>query len=183
MMGFVSPSSKIERAVQAFLVLQEKADADTTFISNDLRTRTFPNITIVATGFSPTVPHRQGGVVYFGIQHHFSVAQDPANPDNGALRAIMDGYVGATADSMTISDGNSLNAVADGITGAGRWLAQTDGTPAGDAIAANNADMANFRCDWVKMETPFLTRGKTDDKGDYWVEILNFSAFVSQAEN
>ena len=95
----------------------------------------------------------------------------------------MDTFVGATADSMTVSDGNSLNVVADGITAAGRWLAQTDGTEAGDAIANDNADMANFRCDWIKMETPFLTRGKTDDKGDYWVEILNFSAFVRQAAN
>ena len=182
-MGFISPSSKIERAVKTFLILQGKADEATTFISNDVRVRSFPNRTILATGFSPTVPYRQGGTVYFCIQHHFSTAQDPAKPDTGAMRAAMDAFVGATADTMTISDGNSLNVVADTITAAGRWLAQEDGTPEGNAIAANNADMANFRCDWIKMETPFLTRGKTDDKGDYWVEILNFSAFVSQAAN
>jgi hypothetical protein len=182
-MAFVNPSSKIERAVMAFLILQSRADPTATFISNDVRVRSFPNRTILATGFNPSVPHRQDGVVYFGIQHHFSGAQDSSNPDVGALRKAMDDFVSATVDTMTISDGNSLSTVADGITRAGRWLAQTDGTDDGDAIAANNADMVDFRCDWIKMETPFLVRGKADEKGDYWVEILNFSAFVSQASN
>ena len=85
---------------------------------------------------------------------------------------------------MTVSDGNSLTPVADALTAAGRALAvdaSAGADPSQVAIAAANADMTNFRCDWLKMETPFLVRGKPDDKGDYWVEILNFSAFVSQA--
>jgi hypothetical protein len=140
-----------------------------------------PNRTILATGFSPTFPHRQGGQVYFSVQHHFRESPE-TEADDGTLRKALDAFVGASADSLTISDGNSLQAVADGITAAGRWLAQTDGTPEGDAIASNNADMAHFRCDWVKMGSPFLTRGGKDDgKGGTWVESRNFSAFVSQA--
>lgn len=182
-MAFVNPCSKLERAVAAFLVLQGKADADATFISNDLRDRTFPNKTVVASVFNPNLPHRQEGVVYFSIEHRFSVVQDPDRPDTGDLRAEIDAFVGGTGDTMTISDGNSLDAVADGITAAGRWLANTDGTAAGDAVASQNADMLNFRCDWVKMEMPFLNRGKSDKTGDFWSEIMNFSAFVSQAAN
>ncbi|MEN6533314.1 MAG: hypothetical protein ABFD89_06600 [Bryobacteraceae bacterium] len=182
-MAFIGPSSKLERAVKALLVLQGKADEGNTFISNDGRQRGFPNRTILATGFSPTVPHRPDGRVYFGVQHHF---RSPGS-DDGTARAAMDAFVGASADTLMVSDGNSLQAVADAITSAGRWLAQTDGTPEGDAIAKQNADMAGFRCDWIKLGDPFLTRGKTDDGGvegaAHWVEILNFTAFVSQAEN
>lgn len=181
-MGFISPCSKLERALRAFLILQGKATLESTFISNDARERCLPNRTILASGFSPRVPHRQEGEVFFSVRHYFNVAPLAQGEPDGAQRAAMDAFVGASADSLTISDGNSLQAVADGITAAGRWLAQPDGTPEGDAIAAKNADMANFRCDWVKLATPFLSRGgKEDDKQSIWVESLNFSAFVSQA--
>jgi hypothetical protein len=198
-MGFVSPSSKLERAVKAFLMLQGKAavlidptkpvaEDGNTFISNDGRVRSFPNRSILATGFSPTSSKRPDGRVYFGVQHHF------AAPGAGSTtgRAAMDLFVGASADSLMVSDGDSMQVVADGITAAGRWLAQTDNTPEGDAIAADNADMVNFRCDWIKLADPFLVRGKADSgstDGDWaeskghWVEILNFIAFVSQAGN
>ena len=180
MMAFISPCSKLERAIAAFLVLQGKSATEETFVANDVRQRVFPNRTVLASGFNPTVPYRQGGVVFFSIQHHFNVLEDDQSPQ---LRAELDAYVGDTVDTMTVSDGNSLNAVADGITAAGRWLARKDSTAAGDAIAANNTDMVAFRCDWVKMETPFLTRGRIERDEQCWVEILNFSAFVSQATN
>ena len=180
-MGFISPSSKIERAVRAFLVLQGKADDASTFISNDGRVRMFPNRTILATGFSPTSPKRPDGRVSFEVRHHFAAP----GGDDGSQRAAMDAYVGASADSLMVSDGDSMNAVADAITAAGRWLAQTDNTPAGDLVAAQNADMASFRCDWIKLSDPFLTRGRVeaDDGKAHWVEVLNFMAFVSQATN
>lgn len=195
-MAFISPISKLERAVKAFLIEQGKAEEGSTFISNDGRVRGFPNRTILGTALSTTAKHRPDGRVYFGVQHHFRApgidagAARPPSSDSGAARAAMDAYVGDSANSMMVSDGNSLLAVAVGITDAGRRLAQTDGTPAGDAIATQNADMVNFRCDWIAQADPFLTRGKCGDgstEGDWaeskghWVEILNFTAFVSQA--
>ena len=183
-MAFVSPCSKLERAVRAFLILQGKATEAATFISNDLRDRTFPNRTILAPHFSSAAPFKQGGIVTFSIQHRFSVAKAPGGNDGNALRVTMDGFIGATVDSMTAGDANSLNLVADALTAAGRWLAKADGTDEGQKIADANADMVNFRCDWLKMGDPFLVRGgKADEKGDFWMEILNFSAFVSQAAN
>lgn len=185
-MAFISPISKLERAVKAFLIEQGKAEEGSTFISNDGRVRRFPNRTILGSALSTTAKHRPDGRVYFGVEHHFRAPGIDAAP----ATAAMDAYVGASADSMMVSDGNSLLAVAVGITAAGRRLAQTDGTPAGDAIATQNADMANFRCDWIAQADPFLTRGKCRDgstEGDWaeskghWVEILNFTAFVSQA--
>ena len=180
-MGFISPGSKLERAVRALLILQGKSTADATFISNDLRDRVFPNRTVLASSFTPTVPHRQGGVVTFSVEHHFNTEEQAGDLDGSARREALDAFVGATADTLTVSDGNSLNSVADAITTAGRWLAQTDGTPEGDAIAANEADMASFRCDWIKMSEPFLVRGRTKDEEGTWLEILNFTAFVSHA--
>lgn len=152
------------------------------FISNDSRTRNIlPNRTILAHSQMQTRSYREEGEVFFGIQHHFPAIDQPGTVP-GTQTAAMDIYVNATEATLFgfDPDGKSLNALADAITAAGRWLAQTDNTPAGDLIAEQNADMINFRCDWVKASSPYLTRGNTEhSKGVNWVEILNFSAYVS----
>lgn len=181
-MAYKNPASKLERAVQAFLILQTKADAGETFISNDSRQRVIPNRTVIVTAFSPERPYRPEGTCYLQIQHHLPAAVQPNDGDVNIRRVEADEYLGATMDSMLNGDKQSLAAVADQITAAGRWLAQTDGTPEGDQVAADNADMVNFRCDWIKMATPFQTRGN-NESGTNWVEILNFQAFVSDASN
>lgn len=175
-------SSKLERAVRALLVLQGKATMNDCFISNDSRTRNIlPNRTILVHSQMQTRSYREEGEVHFGIQHHFPAVDQPGTVA-GTQTSAMDSYVDDTEATMFgfDADGKSLDALAAMVTAAGRWLAQTDNTPDGDLIAAQNADMANFKCEWVKAYNPYLTRGNADNsQGTHWVEILNFSAFVN----
>jgi hypothetical protein len=57
-----------------------------------------------------------------------------------------------------------------------------DQTQAAIQLAQNNADMVNFRCDWIKWATPELTRGRESDTTN-WAELLHLAAFVSTASN
>lgn len=171
--------------MRALLVLQGKTTWDDSFIANDSRTRTLPNRTFVVTSFSPTRGWRPEGVCQMEIWHNF---QATAQPDQSITEPSvdLDAYLGATFDTLNL--GGALNAtnmgpLADAITAAGRWLAipdPTDQTGTAAKIAADNADMVNFRCDWVKMSTPSLTRG-TDKATTNWSEIVHLSAFISHA--
>ena len=182
---FISPASKLERAVRALLILKGKATWDDTFISNDSRTRVLPNRSFDVTSFSPTRPYRPEGVCQMQIQHHFSA---PAQPGQVVTQpgVDLDAYVGDTFDTLNL--GGAQNAtdmapLADAITQAGRWLAipdPDDTTGAAALIVAANKDMANFRCDWVKLATPLITRGH-DTRTTNWVEIIHLSAFVSHS--
>ena len=182
---FVSPASKFERAMRALLFLQGKAKWDNAFISNDSRERKLPNRTFVVNSFSPTRGWRPEGVCQMQIQHHFSA---PAQPNQVVTQPSvdLDAYLGTTFDTLNL--GGALNAtdmapLADAITLAGRWLAipdTNDTTGAAALIVSANADMANFRCDWVKLSTPLITRGH-DTTTTNWVEIIHLSAFVSHS--
>jgi len=185
-MAFNNPASKFERAFRQFLIQQGAATEADCFIANDSRSRNIlPNRTIIVVAFSPKNFFRSEGTCHVQIQHRFPALVQPGETNPDAQRIQMDAYLGDTIDSMVCGDGQSLELVADAITKAGRWLAQPDGTPEGAAIAQNNLDMANFRCDWIKQVQPFLTRGQSEIEpgGDktFWAEILNFSAFVSTA--
>jgi hypothetical protein len=94
---------------------------------------------------------------------------------------LMDEMVGDTIDSFACGDRQSLNRVADAITAAGRDLATSDGSAQGDKDAADNADMENFRCDWIKFAHPMITRGRASEDSTNWVEVVNLTAFVSNA--
>ena len=186
---FVSPASKFERAMRALLILQGKATWSDAFISNESKpaTRALPNRTIIATSFSPTRPYRPEGVCHMEIWHHFDGIDQPNQTPNSQQTA-MDSYLGDTFDTLNL--GGALNAtdmspLADAITAAGRWLAipdANDTTGQAALIVAANADMVNFRCDWVKLSTPLITRG-SDKSTTNWVEIIHLSAFVSHASN
>jgi len=181
-MAFNNPASKFERALRAYLIAQGKATAANTFVANDSRARNvLPNRTIQATSFNPRYGHRPEGEVQFNIQHHAEALEQGADVGTDIQRVNMDKFLGDTMDSMAVGDAQSFNLLADAITTAGRALAVSDGSQAGDAQAAINADMVNFRCDWVKNGHPLLTRGHPDGNAVLWVEILNFSAFVSAA--
>jgi hypothetical protein len=177
-------SSKLERAVRALLVLQAKGTWENTFLSNDSRDRILPNRTILTHSENFERSYRAEGVCHFSIQHHFKAALQPGDGDR-VRRVAMDAFVEATEATIFGFDpaGKSLNNLADQITAAGRWLAQTDNTPEGDKIAADNADMVNFRCDWVRKANPYLTRGHTQTHtgATNWVEMLNFVAGASTA--
>jgi len=178
---FTSPATKFERAVRAFVFLQGKGTLDDSFIANDSRDRTLPNRTYVASSFSPDRSYRPEGVVTLDIQHHFAAVEQPDQTAQ-AQRVAMDAFVGDTMDALNADSGNpSLVNLADAITRAGRWLAVTDNTPEGDAIAAANPDMVNFRCDWIKFGQPLISRGKPDNDSSNWVEVIHLSGFVSHA--
>ncbi len=183
---FVSPASKLERALRALLILQGKANWNDAFVSLDSRVRSLPNRTFIVRSFSPTRGWRPEGVCQLEIQHYFAAVDQPNQPAN-TQQVSMENYVGDTLDTLNL--GGSLNAtnmgpLADAITQAGRWLATPDpnGQPgdAADLIVQSNLDMSNFRCDWVKMSTPEITRGN-DTNTTNWVEIVHLSAFVSHS--
>jgi hypothetical protein len=183
---FISPATKLERAMRALLILEGKTTWDDAFISNDSRARTLPNRTFVVRSFSPTRGWRPEGVCQMEIQHHFAAVDQPNQTPN-SQQVSMENYVGDTLDTLNLggqAEATNMSALADAITNAGRWLAIPDpnGTPgdAADLIVKANLDMANFRCDWVKLSTPHITRGN-DTATTNWVEIIHLSAFVSHS--
>ena len=193
---YVSLASKLERAARALIILQGKSQDSTsfyengdTFVANDSRTRTvLPNRTCVVPVVNPQFGHRPEGVLHLQIQHKFRAFIQPDENDWEVRRLEADNYLGATMDTMGIGDGNSdssMPQLAAALTAAGQWLAKVDpnaavGSPA-DKLAKNNADMVNFRVDWIRRAPGFLTRGFADEDSDIWVEILNFEVFVSYA--
>ena len=182
-MAFNNPSSKLERAVCFSLILQGKGTTSDTYQADYSGTRSLPNRTVMASSFSPQRPNRQEGVVHFQIQHHFPAAVQPGETES-IQRVQKNAYLGETYDSMTVGDGNSFQITADAITAAGRALAvdESGGSdPVLAQLAADNPDMLEFRCDWVKQSNPFLIRGRADGDSSVWVEILNFEAFVTNA--
>ena len=182
-MAFNNPSSKLERAVWFYLILQGKGTTADTFLADYSGTRSLPNRTILATSFSPHRPFRPEGEVRLQIQHHFPAAAQPGETES-IQRVQKNVYLGETYDSMTVGDGQSLQITAEAITAAGRALAvdESGGSdPVLAQLAADNPDMLEFRCDWIKQSNPFLVRGRPDGDASFWVEILNFEAFVSNA--
>lgn len=204
MPAYVSLASKLQRAVRCLLILQGKSmDAVTfsangdCFIAEDSRARKIlPNRSILATSVNPLhKKERPEGVVTLQIQHKFEAVLQPDEQDDWEKRRLeMDQYFGATCDTMGIGDNNQdtgMNELAAAITAAGRWLATPDPNPPADPVAAaaeaklvaNNADMVNFRVDWIRRGTPFITRGEAEGHAALWVEIMHFEAGVSYAAN
>ena len=177
LMAYNNAASKLERAVRAFLISQGKTTTANCYTMNGSNDKVLPNRVIGCVSFSPQRPYRAEGWVRLQIDHRFSGALDPNETDTDKQRWLIDSFLGDTLDSLMISDGNSLNTSADGITAAGRALA-TDPDP---VVAADNSDMANFRCDTIKLGDPMHTRGKTDDQAAVWLEALHFMCFVSPA--
>mgnify|MGYP006921323517 CR=1 FL=1 len=181
-MAYNNPTSKLERAIRAYLIAQGKAEPENIYIANDSRTRALPARTVIAPAFNPRYGHSSEGECSLAIQHVFSAAIDTPETNFSTQRVLMDKMVGDTIDSFACGDRQSLNRVADAITAAGRALATSDGSEQGDIDAADNADMVNFRCDWIKFAHPMLTRGRASEDGTNWVEVVNLTAFVSNAD-
>jgi hypothetical protein len=181
---FINPSSKLERALRALIILQGKGTWDNSFIANESRVRSLPNRTFVVTRFNPVRPARPEGWCFAEIQHHFAAGAQPGQ-DTSTPRVNIENFFGDTMDTLNLGGTNDtdMGTLADAITKAGRWLATPDpNDPTGMAakIVAANADMAAFRCDEVKFLTPQITRGN-DTNTSNWVEIIHLAAFVSHA--
>ena len=185
---FTSFTSKAEKAFRALLILQGKGTFNNSFVSNDSRPRKLPNRTFVVTAFQPTRPYRPEGVCLLEIQHHFPAFVQPQQlnsinqKDDNAQQNAIDTFFGDTMDTLNMSgtDDQDMQGLATNLTKAGRWLAVADGTPVGDQIAADNAEMANFRCDWVQFGNPMITRGRDRDSTN-WIEIIHLKCFISHA--
>lgn len=192
---YITLASKVERAVRAFIILQNPQFIIGNFLNNDCFTsnssqqRTLPNRTIVATSIDPQRKQRPEAIVHLEIQHNFSGTIQPGTTDQDTARVNLDQYVGETGDTMNISqldNDDAMDLLSAGITNAGRWLAIPPPNPATDPlgvqIATDNADMVNFRVDWVRLAHPLHTRGK-DQATTNWLEILHFELGCSYASN
>jgi hypothetical protein len=185
---FTSFTCKAEEAFRALLVLQGKATWGNSYVSNDSRERILPNRTFVVTAFQPTRPYRPEGTCILEIQHHFPAVIQPGQinslglPDLNAQKKAVDAFFGDTMDTLNLAgtDDQDMQGLATAVTQAGRWLAVPDGTPQGDQVAADNAGMVNFRCDWVQFGNPQITRGRDRDSTN-WIEIIHLKAFISHA--
>lgn len=183
---FVTPT-KLERALRALFILQGKATWADSFISNDSTDRPVPNRSFVVGSFTPTKPYRPEGVCELQIQHHFHAVAQPSVPSTQP-RVGLEDYIGDTLSTLNLGgqgEATDMNALADAITAAGRWLATNNpngNSPQEDEMVKANSDMVNFRCDWVKFSTPFITRGN-DTSTSNWLEIVHITAFVSHASN
>src|SRR6185503_17467758 len=98
---FISPATKLERAVRSLLILQGKATWADAFISNESRDRPLPNRTMVSRNFSPTRPYRPEGVCSLEIQHHFFGVAQPGEVDT-ITSVAMDAYLGDTMDTLNL---------------------------------------------------------------------------------
>jgi len=176
-MAFNNAASKTERAVRAYLIFQGKATTADCYTMNGSNDKVLPNRVIGCMTYSPMRPNRPEGWVRLQIDHRYNAALDPNDSNLETQRVLIDSFVGDTMDSLIFGDRDSLNVVADGITVAGRALA-SDADP---VIAANNADMVNFRCDTIKQGDPVHTRGRSNEEAGVWLESLHFMCFVSTA--
>ena len=186
---FTNPTCKLEKALRSLIVNQGKGTWDNSFVSNDSRPRVIiPNRTFIVSAFAPIRPYRPEGVCYLEIQHHFPSVVQPTEAnalgqvDYNLRQKQLDQFFGDTMDTLNLggTDDQDMQPLATAITYAGRWLAIPDATPAGIQMAADNGEMANFRCDWVKFGAPAITRGN-DKESTNWVEIVHLVAAVSHA--
>lgn len=181
----------------SYLVNQGKGTWDNTYVSNDIRDRNTPLRSMISPIVKSTKPYRPEGVVVLEIQHHFPIS-DPNNPYGPLDPQQAKEWIGETFDSINCENPPSQNMgkLADGLTAAGRWLAIPPAAQVANptqaqitqyaldiAQAAANADMANFRVDWVMYSNPIYTRGRVEktDGGLFWAEIIHLEAFVSQS--
>jgi hypothetical protein len=184
---YSNPADQVERAVQSLLVNMGLGTLDATYLFNDGRVRCqAQNRTLLAESVRGQRPYRPEWVVHLQIQHWFPGVQQvqplqndqgvDVSPWTGNDRVNFNAFIGATVDLLGYDTDQAMTNVCANITAAGRWLAQTDGTPVGAQIAAANADMANFRVDWVKQGEPFITRGKPEGHTDSnsWAEVVHF---------
>ena len=183
--------------MRSFLVNQGKGTWQNSFVTNDVRNRVTPNRSIVSPAVRNVKPYRPEGVVVLDIQHHFPIS-DPNSPYGPQDPAQALEWIGETFDSLNCENPPSQNMgkLADALTNAGRWLAiQPDPLPPNPTAqqtaqynldvqtANNNADMANFRVDWVRYADTQYTRGASASAKDslIWVEIIHLEAYVSQS--
>lgn len=168
--------SQLDRAIVAWLISQGVGTDPVCSVlpANSTSDNPYPNITVYATRSQnePALAGNKTFTVQVRIASQASTAVNDENPENA--RVILDLLTGQCAYQLLQSnDGQSLNLTAMNITAAGRSLAAS----ADPIVAANNADMANFTCQYLFDQGQ--TRGKPSEEGAAWIEVLNFSAVAN----
>lgn len=168
--------SQLDRAIVAWLVSQGVGTDPSCQVLPAYSTEenAYPNITVhsLRSQNEPQLAGNKSFTVQVRIAQAASREVKDPNPENA--RVILDLLTGQCAYALLQSnDGQSLNLTAQNITTAGRALAAS----ADPTIAANNADMANFTCQYLFDQGQ--TRGKPSDEAAAWVEVLNFTAVAN----
>lgn len=173
----MSLRSKCDRAIVAYL--RGKGVCDNIYPANFSGERTLPNVTPLCHSGRPEVDMQGNYRFQVRIRCEGHAAQQPEEINPEAQRVELDELTEAVDQAMMQSGNDEdLKAMCGLITKAGRDLAgPSDGTPAGDFRAKNNADMKDFTV------TGFYDAGldggnpKNSDgavEGSYWVEDLLF---------
>lgn len=174
--------SQLDRAIRAFLISMGCGGVDNINTGYSTTVNTYPNA-VVKSIQSTHAPENTGVEVYtVQIQARQSAVTEVGEPNPEGKRVELDGFIGQIlAAMMQTSDGFTFDATAALITTAGQGLATSDGSPAGDLSAQNNADMAEFTLDHLYYKG--ATRGQPDDESAAWIEVRNFEchAYASSA--
>ncbi len=161
--------TQIERALRAWFIAHAAGTKNDLFISNDSRDRPQILTDIFATS-SRHDPENTGNEIWsVSIQNKFPAAIQPGQNNPEAHRVAIDARVGLQMAALAQTDDNcTLNFTAAGISTAGRSLATAGST----RDQANNADMADFTCLFVRYLG--ASRGRPDDDSCSWVEVRNY---------
>src|ERR1035437_7013043 len=179
---YIALAEKLERAVQNLLLLSGVGNQ--IYTSGYSGERVLPNITVYAPTISNIKPWRLEGVCHLQILHNFQALVQP-NEDINQRKIEREKAVGLTISVLSKGDNQSLQALADDITNAGRDLAILNTNLTGDAanadalMAGQNADMLNFRCDEILFGDPFLERGPSKADAAIWAIDLNYTCRCS----
>lgn len=167
--------TQLERAIRALFISKGAATKDDCYVSNESRDRTGldTGITAILAEQSTTQDSELSGNEKWqvSIQNLYGAVQQEGEPPE-LNRIEMDKRVGRQELLLRKGEADKLDVSADDITAAGRALAVTDNTPEGDLSAAQNEDMAEFTCLFMR----FLgsTRGKPNDEACAWVEKRHY---------
>lgn len=168
--------SKLDRAIVAYL--QDRGVSENIYPANCSIERQTKNVTVWSHNGTPSEQFSGSYSFQVMIEIENSATQQPNEPNPEKQRAELDELTEDTHDAlMQTEDNENLKATAEAITLAGRELAVTDGTPEGDKRAENNADMAEFTCQW--WEESGLTGGRPNVEGGAFKEVLMFRAIAA----
>lgn len=179
---YIALAEKLERAVQNLLIISGVAGE--IYTSGYSGERSLPNITIYAPTISNIKPWRLEATCHLQILHNFQALVQPGE-DKKQRKIEREQAVGLTISVLSKGDQQSLQALADDISNAGRDLAILNPNLSGSFAAADalmaeqNADMLNFRCDEILYGEPFLERGHSKADSSIWAIDLNYTCRCS----
>jgi hypothetical protein len=181
--------SQLERAVIAYLkaCFQKAALPGLTlgevnfYFSNDWRARVVPLLDVLAHKSTEQPPHTRSESYSVKIEVEWPGANQPGATNTEMNWIQINNFIGLVMAALSQTDSATdvsagARVTSELITRAGRALA-VDGSSGSDpdqvADAANNADMAEFTCDFVEFKGS--QRAERLGDGTVWIkEVRNF---------